>query len=261
LHPILFKLWGTPVYTYGVSYMLAVILTYLLVVNRAPRYNFPARAAGISAALGGAGVFLGSYLLFRTHYFLLGATGVALPAGQYFLGGMVLGILAIWLYPAAKGLNPLHFSDFGLTYTLIGVALHRAVGCFGAGCCFGAPTGLPWGIVFPPDSPAGQAFGSGVKLHPTQLYESAFLLLLFAISYYWLDRRRRHGEVTALIMVGYSCYRFFAEFLRGAPLLESQWFFLSFNQMAAVICLAMGLLLAMYVRVRGAVIAPVPHSR
>lgn len=242
MHPILFHVSGIPVYTYGVSYMANVVLVYFLVTSRAPTHGFPAREAGISCALGGLGVFVGGYLLYRLHQLVLGAPAVL--AGQYFLGGMALGIAAIWIYPKMKGLQPLHFSDIGLTYTIIGVAIHRTTGCFMGGCCFGIPTSLPWGVIFPSGSPAALAFGTGTPVHPTQIYESIFLLTLFIACYVWLNHRRHHhGEVTALFIIGYTLFRFFTEWLRADALTMSRIFHLTFNQWASLVMLVIGLLL------------------
>ena len=66
-----------------------------------------------------------------------------------------------------------------------GIALGHVVGRFGclfAGCCYGKPTTLPWGITFT-DPFAADNVGTplGVPLHPTQLYEAgAELLILIA---------------------------------------------------------------------------------
>jgi phosphatidylglycerol---prolipoprotein diacylglyceryl transferase len=73
---------------------------------------------------------------------------------------------------------------------LLGLAIQRA-GCFLAGCCFGRPTGLPWGVHFPAASPAGRAF-PGEAVHPTQLYY--LLAFLLVAGFLWLGRRRLRGR-------------------------------------------------------------------
>lgn len=86
------------------------------------------------------------------------------------------------------------------------VAAAVAVGrlaCFSAGCCYGTPTGLPWGY----------DFGDGPR-HPTQLYETAFHLGAAVV----LDQLQRRGlfrgQLIKLYIMAYLGYRFATEFIR-----------------------------------------------
>lgn len=94
------------------------------------------------------------------------------------------------------------------------VAIGR-VACFQAGCCYGRPTRLPWGVVFPSAHDA-------VPRHPTQLYESAFHLLMVVLLV-WLVRRpggvgpHLRGQLVKLYILAYLAYRFASEFLRPEP--------------------------------------------
>ena len=52
------------------------------------------------------------------------------------------------------------------------------------------------------------------KVHPTQLYEAAFLLLLFGVcSLLYLKWNFRHG--LSVYFIGYGCFRFLLEYVRG----------------------------------------------
>jgi phosphatidylglycerol---prolipoprotein diacylglyceryl transferase len=92
------------------------------------------------------------------------------------------------------------------------------VGCFAAGCCYGRPTSLPWGVTFT-NPLANELSGTplGVALHPTQLYEAAanagiFLLLL------WLFRHKRFdGQVLGAYFFLYGVARYLLEFFRDDP--------------------------------------------
>jgi phosphatidylglycerol---prolipoprotein diacylglyceryl transferase len=78
--------------------------------------------------------------------------------------------------------------------------------CFHAGCCYGTPTNLPWGVVFP-------AVDSEPR-HPTQLYEAAFHLTMAGILY-WLQKRGMfRGQLIKLYILSYLVYRFFTELIR-----------------------------------------------
>src|SRR5206468_742845 len=54
-------------------------------------------------------------------------------------------------------------------------------------------------------------------LHPTQIYESISMVLLFFLLMTFYPFRRHDGEVMALAMVGYGVHRFVNELLRSDP--------------------------------------------
>jgi len=104
------------------------------------------------------------------------------------------------------------------------------VGCFLVGDDYGGPTNLPWAVSFPeglPPSTAGNLAAFGVTVpagldpstllavHPTQLYETALMLLAFMVL--WKLRSRDWGTGTLLgvylMMAGVE--RFFIEILRA----------------------------------------------
>ena len=106
----------------------------------------------------------------------------------------------------------------------VGLAFGR-MGCLLAGCCFGAQTSLPWGISFPPRSPASEEQSKDHLLesvrswshpvHPTQIYESGACLAIAALLLFWLMPRKRYdGQVFAGFLVLYAVARFLIEILR-----------------------------------------------
>ena len=106
----------------------------------------------------------------------------------------------------------------------MGLAFGR-MGCLLAGCCFGSMTTLPWGLSFPPRSPASEEQAKehlldSVRMwshpvHPTQIYESAASLAIAAVClFYVLPRKRYDGQVFAVSLVLYSIARFLVEILR-----------------------------------------------
>jgi prolipoprotein diacylglyceryltransferase len=56
-----------------------------------------------------------------------------------------------------------------------------------------------------------------VGLHPTQLYESVSMFLLFLVLTAYYPLRTRDGQVMAVLMVCYGVHRFFNEMLRDDP--------------------------------------------
>ncbi len=84
------------------------------------------------------------------------------------------------------------------------------IGCFFGGCCFGKPTDSFLGVVFPEGSMPYEFYGGAVAVHPTQLYEAAFLALL--ALFLWKPAKR---DAFPLYLILYGIWRFFLEFLRG----------------------------------------------
>ncbi len=93
--------------------------------------------------------------------------------------------------------------------------------CFSAGCCYGTPTALPWGV----------DFGDGISRHPTQLYETAFHLMAAAVLAILLHRGMFRGQLIKLYFISYFVYRFVTEFIRPEP---KWWLDLTGYQWAAL---------------------------
>jgi phosphatidylglycerol:prolipoprotein diacylglycerol transferase len=55
----------------------------------------------------------------------------------------------------------------------------------------------------------------GVRLHPTQLYESVTTLALFAVLLWWFPRKKHDGDVFLGYLGLYAVGRFLIEYLRG----------------------------------------------
>ena len=104
------------------------------------------------------------------------------------------------------------------------------------------PTDSALGVVFPPDCPAG-SHAPGVALHPTQLYSSAFGLVL-AAALIALDRRRAFtGYLFAILCVLYGAGRFAIDLVRYYDPSSRLWNALSVSQAASLLVVASGILL------------------
>lgn len=106
--------------------------------------------------------------------------------GLTLYGGVVAGTVA-GLIAARQLAMPMWTVADALTPAFaLGTMIGR-IGCFLNGCCYGVPTRLPWGVVFPSDSFAGLEFGNAA-VHPSQLYFALAGLVLFVLV--WLLRRQ-----------------------------------------------------------------------
>lgn len=140
-----------------------------------------------------------------------------LRAGGVFYGGLIAAVVASVAYIRRHRLPVLRTCDAFAPGIAMGHAIGR-LGCFSAGCCYGKPTNLPWGVVF--HNPLAQEISQtplGVKLHPTQLYESLVELLNFLILVWLLKRKRQDGQVLGAYLFLYGFARFFIEFIRDDP--------------------------------------------
>jgi phosphatidylglycerol:prolipoprotein diacylglycerol transferase len=129
--------------------------------------------------------------------------------GYVWYGGMLgaLGAAAVYFWRRPH-LNGLLYADVFAPAVMMGAFLGR-VGCFMSGCCYGKPTDLPWGVVFP--ATHGQA------VHPTQIYDAGVGLLSGLFLMVWLGRRRFDGQSLGLLLMIYPVARYLTEMLRGDP--------------------------------------------
>lgn len=143
------------------------------------------------------------------------------------IGGSVSGMLAAHLLKSDLWL----LGDAAVMGAAPAIFLAK-LGCFGNGCCFGIPTKVPWGIVYPvgstpasyymvKDLPSGDIFGLfthvSLSLHPTQLYEAFGALICLGASVFltrWFSVR---GSLFLLFITGFSFLRLVSWHLRVPP--------------------------------------------
>lgn len=158
-------------------------------------------------ALPGGGVAGGVLDLLRAdpwHWARLFEPGFVQFAGL--IGAIVIGVVFLHRQGARAALPAL--ADAAVVAVAVGVGIGR-LGCLLAGCCYGAPTDLPWAVHFPVGH---ETHGLGV--HPTQLYDAGFALI--AVVVWPLPRRRLPVGWPALIVTGLLLVaRFATEALRA----------------------------------------------
>jgi phosphatidylglycerol:prolipoprotein diacylglycerol transferase len=182
-------------------------------LNRDEIYNL-----GIYLALAG---ILGSKLalIFQERSYYLRNPGQlfsmsTLQSGGVFYGGLILAILVGLWYTKRNQMPFLRTADAFAPGIAIGHSIGR-LGCFSAGCCWGLPTSLPWGVTFTdPHSHATVGVPLGIPLHPTQLYESAAELAIFFFLYAQFRKKQFDGQLLGWYLVLYASARFLVEFLR-----------------------------------------------
>ncbi len=215
MHPIFIRLGDFAIHTYGVLVAVGFALGLWLAARRA-------RVAGIDheqvqllgvwlivAGMLGAKLF---YIVFFWHDFVTGWRVAGIPSlreGFVFYGGFIGAIGATILFARTKQLPLWRLADVLAPLVALGHVFGR-LGCFFNGCCYGHPCRLPWAVRFPDPHVL-----AGTPLHPTQLYEAAGNLALFAGLLAFDRRRRFDGQVWWTYVVAYGVLRFGIEFFRG----------------------------------------------
>ncbi len=159
-------------------------------------------------------------------------------SGATFYGGLFLGTVAV-VSKVAYDHKSLWAVSTALAPTL---ALSQAIGrigCFLVGCDYGVATSLPWGVAFPnaPQPTTG-------LVHPTQLYESAWL---FACAWFLRRRMDRSPSLIAEYLLLQGGGRFLIELVRTNPTLLGP---LTLSQLVAISCVLSGAV-ALHVSRRG----------
>ncbi len=133
--------------------------------------------------------------------------------GGFVVSGSIVGVLvAVPLYLYIKKVSALQFFDIAAIYGPLMHAIAR-LGCLFAGCCYGAPTSLPWAITF--TDPAGSG-PLGIALHPSQLYAAlASFTIFLLIRFVATQRLKRPGQLLFLYLCLENVSRFSVDFLRG----------------------------------------------
>lgn len=205
-----------------------------------------------------AGAILGGKLLFMALEWRAYASGelrvfADFRYGFVFFGGL-LGSMAVGAVLVRRLKLPyLATADYFGVALPIGHAIGR-LGCLAAGCCYGRPTSLPWGVVLGGDPASSTPVEMwGVHLHPTQVYESlANAAIAFFLARRVLPEVERGERPAGSVFLGYvalySVARFLNEFLRGD---DRGGFFLglSVSQWVGLACLAVSA--ALLLRLRG----------
>jgi phosphatidylglycerol---prolipoprotein diacylglyceryl transferase len=224
MYPVLWQLGPLTIYSYGVLAAAGVLLGLLYARSQAPRAGLNRAEVWnlgiymVLAALVGAKLWL---VLIEWPYFWAHPREMfslsLVQSGGTFFGGILGGIAFAAIYTWYEKMPILPLLDTYGAAVPLGHAVGR-VGCFLAGCCYGKPTSLPWGVKF--TSPiAEQLVGTpiGVPLHPTQLYEAAAEIANF-IFLVWLGKRQRFaGEIAGAYLVLYGIERGLIEIVRGDP--------------------------------------------
>lgn len=254
MHPILFDFGAFEIRSYGFALALSFLLGIYLSVWRAKRYGQnPQHMLDLSvyiilAAVIGARLL---YVAFHAQDFDRFVDVFALwQGGATFYGGLILAVVVSYAYTHKKAMPFLQVADITSPAIALGVGISR-VGCLMSGCCFGKPTTLPWALSFPETSAAGAsardaALALGIDhigLHPTQLYSSAYGILIVVLLLLFERRLLKRGATFGALLVLYGIARFSVDFFRYYEENARVLLGLSFNQLISAALFLLGIYL------------------
>jgi phosphatidylglycerol:prolipoprotein diacylglycerol transferase len=217
MHPELFSIGPLPIHTYGffiaIGFMVAVEVTRQLSLKAKLDTERVLEGAYWSLLIG----LLGARLLFvMTRWTDFERDPVSIfkiwEGGLVFLGGPLLVMPFLFWYFRKYKVPLWPVFDVAAPALAISHAFGR-LGCLGAGCCYGKPTGTSFGVRLYSNLVEPQY--QGVLLHPTQLYEAGSLMILF-FGLLWMSRRKVFdGEVALSYLIAYPVIRSVIEVFRG----------------------------------------------
>ena len=240
MHPFI-HIFGIKIPAYGVMLLLATFTAYFAVVYFSKREGLDLRKlenlfiAAFAAALFGARVF---YAI--EHHLPLGEWLRIWEGGLDFFGGFIFALIAVIGGVLYYRLPFWKVADVAAISLLLAHSVGR-LSCWLAGCCYGKPTTLPIGVVFPPEAVAP----SGIPLYPTQLMESTGNFIGYLLLYRLYGKKPFDGAVAAAYLIWYGTERFLLEFLRGVtPPLPGIG--LTWNQIVSLIAVFLGLVILLF---------------
>lgn len=216
MFPDLFSIGPLTVHTYGLFVALGFGAGIAITVKLGKERNLPPQQIMDMAFVMIFWAIVGSRLLyvfmnfsyFRDHP--LDAFKIW-QGGLVFSGGVLAAATAIYWYLRRRPLSFWAAGDLWAPALALGQAVGR-IGCFMAGCCYGKPTDLPWGVVFThPHSLAPP----NIPLHPTQLYSSLAGFAIFAVLIFLYGKRKFQGQIFIWYLIFHSNARLFVERFRA----------------------------------------------
>ena len=241
---------GLPLHWYGLMYLIAFGITYLLFKYQVKKEKIQLTEDEITnfffwTILGliiGARIFSSLvydtsglywhkpwiiFWLFNSHMQLVGLQGMS------YHGGLIGAVAGAILYAVKKKLNFLMLADLTVAGIPLGYSFGR-LGNFINGELWGRVTTMKWGIIFP-HAPSFSTrydwareiadkihlpYNSGelvnLPRHPSQLYEAFFEgVFLWAVLWFIFRKRKKfNGYILSMYLIGYGIIRFFIEYFR-----------------------------------------------
>ncbi|MBI3219717.1 MAG: prolipoprotein diacylglyceryl transferase [Bacteroidetes bacterium] len=216
MHPVFFEFGSFKIYTYGFCIALGAVLGGLYMWRQGKiQYGMSFDQANmLFVLLIFAGVVGGKFfLLFENPSLYFGQPSKLFSGSGFVFYGSLLTTIPVMLWYFKKNKLPVAgMLDIMAVVTCIVHGFGR-IGCFNAGCCYGLPTDHFLSVIF--TDAACQASPLNVPLHPTQLYEAAFIFSMLIFLLIQKKYKRFDGQQFLLYLILYAIGRSVLETLRG----------------------------------------------
>jgi phosphatidylglycerol:prolipoprotein diacylglycerol transferase len=226
-YPFQFSVWKLTFTGFGIAVVMAFVVAQMVSQEEMQRRGYDPTPIGdmiIGAIVGG---LLGAKLYF---VFVLGNTDALFSRGGFvFWGGLIGGAVGVLAVARVKKVPLLRTVEVGAPALAAAYAVGRT-GCWTVGDDYGRPWSGPLAVQFPEGAPPSTAgnmaadfgvqFPPGtdpntlIAVHPTQLYEVAMALAMFAIIWRLRNHRHREGWLFGVYLVLAGVERFVVEFFR-----------------------------------------------
>lgn len=212
--PVALSLGPLKVHWYGLMYVIGFYGAWWLGTRRAllPHFQWPRDRVTDLLFFIVMGTILGGRLGYTLFYNFEGFLADPLSllriwqGGMSFHGGLIGVTIAMAWFARSRGLHLFEVADFTAPLIPFGLLTGR-IGNFINGELYGAPTSLPWGMVFPGAGPEPR--------HPSMLYEAFLEGLVMLALLWWYGRKPRPAPAVAgLFLVLYAVFRSAVETVR-----------------------------------------------
>ena len=241
--PVALTLGPLKIHWYGITYVVGIGLAWWLLRRRAVRddlLRWPPEAVDDMIFYGALGIIiggrLGSILFYHLPYYLDHPLEIIRVdrGGMSFHGGLLGATVSLLWFAKRHGYRFFNVIDFIAPVVPIGLLCGR-LGNFINGELWGAPTEVPWAMVFP--------HVDDLPRHPSQLYEAIFEgAILFLILWCYTSRPRPTMAASGMFLLGYGIFRSLIELVREPDphlgYLASDW--LTMGQLLCVPMIVLG---------------------
>lgn len=220
MYPVLFRVFGIQIHSYGVMLLIAFFVAVWLARKRAPRFGFtPDQVYDASFWALILGI-IGARLFFIVQEWPYYSKHTAELfswqfAGLTSFGGLVMGAVGLFLWSRHAKKSFIRMLDVIAAPFLIAHAIGR-IGCLLNGCCYGGQCDLPWGIHVRND---GGVLLPGLY-HPAQIYDGLMNVAAFILLLYIERRGLVYGRSISLVLILHGTARFIYEFWRAGTVAQ-----------------------------------------
>lgn len=249
MYPILFRIGGFPLGTYGVLVSIAIGSAVALAMWQGKKDRLDSFAlfdlvmVVLVAGILGTRIALVVVDLSRGESLAMALQHFSFRAGGVIHGGIILGVAAFFWRMQKHHLPIAYTGDAFAAAIPLGQAIGR-LGCFAAGCCYGSESNQPWAVTFHSvEAHARCGTPLGTPLHPIQLYIFFFDISVAIVLILMRPKRRFPAQLAAAYFMLEGIGRIVletwrADSTRGVGLFGLNW--LSSGRLSGFLLLAFG---------------------